>query len=360
MNRPLRVASLAVAALTCLCACQINLGLQLRRKDGGPSEPAIMDGAVDAAQCGAGERRCDGACVFTAESDAHCGACGVECGAAQSCLDGGCVENLCDAPERPCGASGERCVELAASATDCGRCGNECPSGALCVGGVCDTTCRAPRTMCGPSCVDTSTSAAHCGGCDSPCGSGEECVSGTCTAECGAGNARCSSLCVDTDVDPEHCGGCDSECASGTPCSDGSCGCAASETVCGDSCVDTESSETHCGACDSPCVDETICIRGECQASPCRWAREGECRSCYLDEGYDACGILYDAVVGCFSIVEQALCRDCLDSGSDTAPAEVCSCLAGACASCFASRIREFFACQASVCDDLASSCSNP
>src|SRR5512138_1458669 len=86
--------------------------------------------------CPTGQSRCDGACVDTQVSAAHCGACGQGCGLG-TCAGGVCS---CDgaAGTTDCAGYWPQCVDLTSEVSSCGTCGHACAA----TNGVClDSTC---------------------------------------------------------------------------------------------------------------------------------------------------------------------------------------------------------------------------
>ncbi len=175
--------------------------------------------------CGARENLCDGRCVNPYTDNAHCGRCGVACGAGTECDLGECV------PACPAGST--RCDGLCTVVTvdrfHCGACGHACAAGEVCSAGVCAasteppvvTSCPAGLTLCGAGCANTRTDLDHCGACGRACGPGFACRGGEC--ECGPGLTQCGSWCVDLNRDQNHCGACRDACPEGTVCTRGSC-----------------------------------------------------------------------------------------------------------------------------------------
>ncbi|KYF89992.1 hypothetical protein BE17_28530 [Sorangium cellulosum] len=158
---------------------------------------------------------------------------------------------ICDVPYFDCDGV---CVALGSDRDNCGACGDECPAGASCVNGACEDRsqgsggaggaggtddaavggsdgvpedCGGERTMkrCDGVCVDTRTDPDHCGRCDKQCDPGRACAGSLCQRTCLEGLTDCAGSCVDLSVDPLHCGGCDLACDPGRPCEEGSCGC---------------------------------------------------------------------------------------------------------------------------------------
>lgn len=91
--------------------------------------------------CPSGQSCCNGACIDTRTSAAHCGGCGMACGSGESCCNGSCRNlqtdvNNCGSCGRSCGSNSNRC-----SNGSC-RCTNDSPcSGFL---RCCSSGCRLP------------------------------------------------------------------------------------------------------------------------------------------------------------------------------------------------------------------------
>jgi hypothetical protein len=209
------------------------------------------------ASCAEGSAFCDGACREVATDPAHCGACGVACGASQRCDAGLCA---CSAGLTACGAA---CVDLTTDATNCGACGRSC--GALfCAAGTCTDTCPAGTTDCAGSCVDLATSAANCGSCGTVCRAGEACAGGACA--CALGLTACGGACVDVASDGRNCGACGAACPSGAACVGGACACPGGLRACGGACIDVATDGANCGACGVTCAAGQACRAGACEA----------------------------------------------------------------------------------------------
>jgi hypothetical protein len=172
--------------------------------------------------CPAGQTRCGGACVSTANDPAHCGACGVSCGPGGVCRGGTCTMVLCVAPFTNCNGA---CVDLSVDGNHCGRCGAACVAGQACVAGRCAFTpvCPAGQTNCNGACVDLSTDRGHCGACGVLCADGSACDAGRCLPQCPPGQALCGTECVSFDSNPVHCGRCGNRCSAGASCQAGAC-----------------------------------------------------------------------------------------------------------------------------------------
>jgi hypothetical protein len=188
--------------------------------------------------CAAGRTCCEGACVDTAVSVTHCGACGAACSVANGapeCRAGACAVGRCAAAFADCDrlpANGCE-VDTAADRAHCGACGAACeprPNGvANCVGGRCERRCAEGFADCDGATengceVDTRDSLIHCGACGAACATGV-CRDGVCQP------ARCDDTVRnggETDVDcggPAMCARCalGRRCSSGSDCASGEC-----------------------------------------------------------------------------------------------------------------------------------------
>jgi hypothetical protein len=163
--------------------------------------------------CPEGTTFCDTGCVSLRTSPTHCGACGMACASAMTCVAGQCVcqgsLTLCDGV----------CLNVATDGNNCGSCGNVC-QGLVCSAGACTNTC-ASGTPCGTSCTDLDSDFFNCGACGNVCPAGQECQGGGCS--CPVGQLWCDSACIDVFTDPAHCGACGAPCAADATCVDGTC-----------------------------------------------------------------------------------------------------------------------------------------
>jgi len=211
-------------------------------------DAGLSDGSV---ACESGQMACEGACVDVTSDAAHCGACGVACGAGEACVDGACA-----------------------------------------------LSCPATQTVCGDACADLSTSEAHCGACDAPCAAGESCMDGACGVECPATQDLCGAVCANLLTDPRRCGDCETACDPGEVCSEGVCrgSCAEGLTLCGSSCVDLDNDPLHCGACDARCAiadaADGLCLEGTCR-TVCQPLR-GDCNLDLSTPSTDGCELRLD------------------------------------------------------------------
>lgn len=142
----------------------------------------------DSDECKAHEELCDGSCVDTSTSAAHCGACGEACDDGLVCHEGSCV---CPAGMSVC--DGE-CVDLDSDPRHCGGCGASCVGSLECIDGACGSDGGCTGIRCGENrtCVDPMNDAQNCGGCGIACEEGQRCLSGVCAVgdlfvACGSG-----------------------------------------------------------------------------------------------------------------------------------------------------------------------------
>lgn len=264
--------------------------------------------------------RCESSCVNHGEE--HCGSCGLACEGAETCIqlgqyryDCACLDTLCQSGD------GESCVDLETDEAHCGACGNDCGE-QFCVNGTCTDVSQPPedcdyctpeygRVWCGGAentdgecmeCLSMSEllfNDEHCGDCATVCAEGQRCLLGECVAVadapvesdcyeyctvdngyvyCGEPDATdCGSECVyysDFRYDPTHCGGCGIECGSLETCDNGRCVCQWDEapdgvqaSVCGSECFDLRFDDAHCGSCDKACAATEDCLNGACVAT---------------------------------------------------------------------------------------------
>jgi len=237
------------------------------------------------ATCGQQGDGCGGIAINTATGTAGCGT----CSAAQSCINGQCVANMCTpltcaSQGIKCGPAGNGCGGTPSDATGtppvCGNCASPqtCGGGGMpgvCGGGCTPLTCAMLGLKCGPAgdgcggMINPTGNPPGCGGCPmgqtcggggvpGQCGAppdgGVMCVPLTCAQQglaCGAAGDGCGKLLdCGTCTPPQTCGG------GGTP---GQCGapnctpttCAKANANCGiigDGCGGT----LNCGTCIAP------------------------------------------------------------------------------------------------------------
>lgn len=276
-------------------------------------------------QCGEDDTCCPGAGCRNLDTDAlHCGACGVICGAGESCVDGACAcgstaggvatgkacsngTSCCGDPEScvadtlanpnplcSCGGvtcqAGQACCELTTpqgpvdtcviasqDPLNCGACGNVCAPGQACKSGTCTLNCPSDQLACDGKCVDPQTDPGYCGATTctngSVCNAGQVCSSGVCASRCGI-NLYCGGSCVDPRSDPNYCGATNcsngATCTSGQLCINGVCEerCGPGKLFCNGSCVDPGIDPSRCGA--TNCSNGDVCVAGEtCSAGSC-------------------------------------------------------------------------------------------
>lgn len=129
----------------------------------GDDDPEDNNGTT----CEAPTTLCDGACVDTSKSDAHCGECNKACADGETCVDStcvtggeGCTSNDDCEPGEECNEEGQ-CVPVAGE--DC-ESDDECTeAGEICVNGNCIE---------GTRCTEETV--------EEDCGEGQVCVDGLC------------------------------------------------------------------------------------------------------------------------------------------------------------------------------------
>jgi hypothetical protein len=226
-------------------------------------------------------------CANPQTDNANCGACGVACGAGESCQAGKCA-TTCGVGQTACtagDAGATTCANLQTDNQNCGACGAACPDGQACQAGKCTTTCGGGQTLCGAGtakvfCAALDTDNQNCGACGTVCGAGQACTAGKCAATCGAGQTRCTGtggaadFCADLTNDPKNCGSCGGACAAGMLCKAGVCApsCAPFATCPASGtdpayCADFSTDARNCGGCGKACADGQTCFASTCVAS---------------------------------------------------------------------------------------------
>lgn len=140
---------------------------------------------------------------LTVPNDEHCGACGVECTAPETCrsmigdssgrsLGCACSDGLVNCPLSDI-ETYLNCVDITTDDKNCGGCGMRCPSSNSCVGGLCVPRCKESTADCNGASADgcetnLASDPANCGACGHVCDGvpGQPCVQGHCAVEaCG-------------------------------------------------------------------------------------------------------------------------------------------------------------------------------
>lgn len=287
-----------------------------------PSTPAALCIATD---CVAPFATCPNAagtlsryrCTTDLSSDPmNCGACGNDCGAADSalhvlipCVDGAC-QAVCFNRYLDCnGIVDDGCEsDPLEDPHNCGACGIDCGPGGKCIGGKCG--CDPGSVECNGQCRDLTSDDANCGACGHDCAaetadagpipphmtygcSNSSCSQLECAREGGSFWADCNQDLADgcevdltlTDenghYDANNCGQCGRKCAPGVPCVNSPVAgitcleCPIGQTRCGDLCLDTDVDPANCGACGNSCRSpvriweneqggQVVCDRGRC------------------------------------------------------------------------------------------------
>ena len=123
--------------------------------DGAMTDGAITDGAIT-----------DGAITDGAITDGAITDGAITDGAI---TDGAITDGGCTPPQTLCGMA---CVDTASSRAHCGACGRACGAIEICAGGVCDALCAAPLLLCDGVCIDPQTDPENCGACGVLCSTG--------------------------------------------------------------------------------------------------------------------------------------------------------------------------------------------
>ncbi len=188
---------------------------------GGGGAPAACPGAL---------LSCGEVCVDARFDLENCGMCGTACAAGEVCSQGKCgVEcsggtSKCEVPASPDPGAPTtvRCVDLNVDSAHCGGCGLVCGAGNVCSAGKCGSSCVGGTTLCGNVCTNTLFDPANCGMCGNACVVGANtkvgCATGSCITACTGSFLDCNDL--DSDgcevapvSDVKNCGGCNKPCA---------------------------------------------------------------------------------------------------------------------------------------------------
>ena len=256
--------------------------------------------------CGAGTKKCGGACVALSDPAFGCTATGCDpCnipGAVASCLNDTCQLAACSPGFADCnGVLSDGCeTDLSSDAGHCSACGNACVvanATAACTAGACGVgSCNAGFDDCDSNALngceaDTQEDPNNCNTCNNVCtaggGSSATCDMGSCgvmLCPIGLGDCDNNSLngCeTNLGLDPDNCGYCGRVCnlpnatatCSGVNCLVASCdpgfeNCDGNDA---NGCeTDVTTNSLHCGACNRACVtagtSSTRCEAGTCFA----------------------------------------------------------------------------------------------
>jgi len=293
----------------------LGVAMPQQARFGAGAELAIVigDQRCGDAVCAADQSCCDGACVRTAETAAHCGACGNACGANEGCAGGQCQcagGSGCPAGRACCG---DGCQDLANDPFNCGACGKACNTGETCSAGQCHCagnggnagcvagglccpgagcsgtgTCPCGAAMCNASqlccggagammCKNYLADSTNCGTCGNACAGPLMCQGGACKCSgvtCTGSDACCvGSGCRNLGNDVANCGMCGKSCVMGELCQSGAChcgsgnACKSDEICCGSSCVKAIDDNNNCGACGRRCGPQELCDQGNCKCA---------------------------------------------------------------------------------------------
>jgi hypothetical protein len=303
----------------------------------------------------------------------HCGGCGVACNLdASNLVADVCASGTCDCSSEggapaPCAGSdtccpGAGCVDRQTDEANCGACGNECGGANSrdpdCVAGdcVCAATgavCPAATpNCCGSGCVDFRNDPNNCGYCGHACGDGASCVMGSCVCDsldrrdCDNSFAMMTGNGCEARIDvPTRCGGCGTNCEALPNVATASCGGSPGSRTCGivtcdpgfadcnravaDGCEVNLNATATCGtACDSrvncsmlPSVGTVSCSAGACVIGSCATGR-GNCDGM----AGNGCETRLDTLADCGS------CGTPCDLPNATESCTTRTCTLGACA----------------------------
>ena len=274
-----------------------GLGVASCTQDFDQFEPTGGSGGTGGtAECGAGQKSCNGVCVSADDPAFGCAAGCAPCNvpnATAACVSGACAVGTCTAGFSDCdGLSVSGCESNTATDPDnCGACGTVCTAqnaAAACQAGMCALGPCTPGfadcdMMASTGCeANLDADPMHCGGCDTACTVFEACDNGDCepnpcapgTADCNMDNADGCEVTLGTLLDCNFCGDtCDLENAS-EACTMGMC--ALSTCDAGfDDCdmmdatgceVNLQNDAQNCGSCGNVCPGgaTAACTNGMC------------------------------------------------------------------------------------------------
>ncbi|MDW8245834.1 MAG: hypothetical protein RMJ84_04575 [Sandaracinaceae bacterium] len=271
--------------------------------DGGPDGWVIDTTPIDASSVDAWCERCGGAnCVDLTSDPENCGGCGVSCpsgpNAMPTCSMGNCgircADGYADCDRNPTNGCE---VNLRTRPAHCGACGVQCGVGETCVDGRCicgsvegevagGSVCGPERRCCLGTCVDIGSNSSHCGECNRSCRHDQMCIAGLCrVGECPMGYGDCdgneANGCETQLNSTENCGRCGRICQGGNArwmCSSGRCvvsDCIAGYEDCNlnpsDGCEVNLSDIEHCGSCNHRCPAVANAMR-TCSMSRCAFS----------------------------------------------------------------------------------------
>ncbi len=281
-------------------------------------------------------------CVDGLNDRNHCGAespqkPGVKCNERESCVNGECIINDCDAqsstPDLCITGSIRECKNIHADdAGNCGSCGYNCSehpisnaASEVCKSGECQYKCTGNfvnisngSTSGTINCINPLNDHDHCGTNASnirPCSENQSCSNGNCiNTSCTDGKRLCEGECIYVSDDPKNCGDCNNRCpeqqathAHSEECKSGICqfeceggfvNVSKSVTQADIRCIDPMTNDDFCGAKSSEdkgktCTGNTHCRDGVCvecvQNSNCPSSKpvcnNGSCVVCAGSQG---------------------------------------------------------------------------
>lgn len=283
------------------------------RLDGSSTADAATDSADATLVCTAGRLDCDhdasNGCE-TPEGVAACGASCAQCAAPNTiaeCRSGRCEVSRCLPGFTDCDREFANGCEtrLSESREHCGSCGTQCAANQTCSESRCVDVCPRGQTLCGSACVDTQTDVNHCGTCGHVCAVGPLgtalCANGACGVQCQLGYEECDGNIAngcESLTSSAHCGMCNRACTgtttqcnwdvetgrprSGTEICIANNGCIGS-TACGSDCVNLNTSVMHCGRCFNACTYANGFRRCISSMGSASCEDRGTCNPGYLD-----------------------------------------------------------------------------
>ncbi|HEY3357965.1 MAG TPA: hypothetical protein VGQ83_32250 [Polyangia bacterium] len=198
-----------------------------------------------AVTCDTGYAPCGSDCVDLTADRAHCGSCGIACGAEQLCDGGECRANPCGLGLHPCGGGCVSDHDVATCGSRCTACATPANGYATCDGTACGVNCNAGSHACSGACASNAavaTCGTRCTPCAAPANGHATCDGAACGVACDTGYHACGATCA-SNLAPASCGSSCTPCyapANGSATCDGSaCGLACDDgyALCGGACL---------------------------------------------------------------------------------------------------------------------------